>query len=353
MHSDDQGFVHAGARTVRLLAHPPRLRLDGIPWRVWAMDEEPALLWDRWDLNRFPGLTLEDLEPGARELRVHRELLDHLDPRVAALARRFHPLARWNVYRRLLVDPRGHLAALVDSCPAILIHDAALALYSPDADDPSRISLTISAARAGHPLRQLLQIAVHEWQAFVAEQEDEAPAPYLAPTASGDGTPAPRWGPALPGLTRPPARSLGIPAFKAQVRLYRASPATLAPDLLLTPPPRVSDAEIPTDPEVFCRWRALHARVRQHFATQTALDSVGRFVAENGGIVLGDRSLDEAMELVDALVELAGRGKLPVGKTAEAVIEAAQAQATEVIDLDHVEARILARLIQADPPEEP
>ena len=62
---------------------------------------------------------------------------------------------------------------------------------------------------------------------------------------------------------------------------------------------------------------------------------------------------ESSKELVDALVELAGRGKLPVGKTAEAVIEAAQAQATEVIDLDHVEARILARLIQADPPEEP
>ena len=167
----------------------------------------------------------------------------------------FHPLARWTVYRRLAADDRGRLAALVETCPALLIHDAAVALWKDDPEDPPVQGLVVAGALAGHGVRELLTLAVHEWEALAREwREPEPPEPYLAPTASGDGTPAPRWG---PGLRSPWSRRLHLKnAHAAQLQLYRATPASLAPDLLFAPPPSDFDpAEIPEDPDAFARWR--------------------------------------------------------------------------------------------------
>jgi hypothetical protein len=220
-------FIRPGRRGPRYLG-----RAGEAFDQAFAFARRSADILDRAGVRR----AIEDIRLVlARQLRV---LLDRADPAALAIARRFHPLARFHVYRHLVADRTTRVRQVALACPGFLLLTAGLEARGVDA------SYLLERVVAGKRLTQLLdgaaaEVLLDELTRGEAERAAAGEAPHVAAHASLGGASPEGWVRRLRLLAR------------------RAGPRTSPLDLCGLPPPVLTPDDVPVEPRENACWFAV------------------------------------------------------------------------------------------------
>lgn len=184
---------------------------------------------------------LEELEGFERVLaEVRRRVQASCNPPAFAVARRFHPLARFYVYGQLVGDPSGRIEQLAHICPGALLFAAGLQSCGGIVGEAAHelIREIIAGRQLARVLRGAVQtLLIHE--ATMLEDRCVPVAPGSA-LAVFDGSPK------------------VLDAWTDRMRLFvrRAGPRVSPLDLCAMPPPLFAPEDIPKSALPNARWYA-------------------------------------------------------------------------------------------------
>ena len=171
--------------TIRFDA-PVTLTVGGAPagWPLW--EGLPQVTWAKGnpfaDATRWAHAHLfhENVCTGEHNRKLIMQNVYRICREAAALAARrcdkaarkacmrFNPHLRWWVYQWLVADESGRLTQLAAVCPGALIFAYALKENQVERDDYCAAAKLLEDARAGLPLKKLLNRAVADWHAHVS-----------------------------------------------------------------------------------------------------------------------------------------------------------------------------------------
>lgn len=169
-----------------------------------------------------------------------RAVVSRCDPGALGIARRFHPLARFFVYRQLLEDASGRVRQLTRTCPGALVFAAGLGAHGGLAGETARD--LFREVVAGGKLSRALGKAV---QGFLL---NEAALEQKIRRGSAPG----------PASTLLDGCSDEVTSWVDRMRLLvrRAGPRVSPLDLCAMPPPRFAPEDIPRDARTNTQWYA-------------------------------------------------------------------------------------------------
>ncbi len=168
-----------------------------------------------------------------------RAAVARCDPEAFAIARRFHPLARFFVYRQLLDDASGRIRQLASACPGALILAAGLESRGGIAGEAARD--LVREVVAGRKLALVLSDAAQGLLVDRAALEERMVGRGYAP------------GPALT-LFDASSDEFGLWLDRMRLFVRRAGPRVSSLDLCGMPPPRFAPEDIPRDPRLNGEW---------------------------------------------------------------------------------------------------
>jgi len=250
-------LIRPGRRGPRYLGHAGEAFEQ-----AFAFARRSADLRDRAGARR----AIEDLRLLlARQLRL---LLDRADPAALGIARRFHPLARFHVYRLLAADRTTRVRQVALACPGLLLLTAGLEARGVD------VGYLLERVVAGKRLTRLLdgaaaEVLLDELTRGEAERAAAREAPHVAAHASLGGSSPEGWVRRLRLLAR------------------RAGPRTSPLDLCGLPPPVLTPEDVPVEPRENARWFAVTRVACRSWLVDGVPPAAWGFVSRNARGIAG------------------------------------------------------------------
>ena len=258
-------------------------------WPLWERRPRRApQLFDAFEVLRqhlFAQLYRSRRRTAARTQRLKEEITEALqasertavrlaDPDARAEARRFHPEARWFVYRGLVGSPSGRFLQLLSACPGAAVLaaavEAAFPVYGHEA-----ANAFLADVEAGRRLKQALRRLLEQWLTLMQERAQVVGKPERLTPAT-----EPLSDHQLADLTLSrlsPAVGHDDAALTRQRQLVRLAHPTTPPRYLMAPAPMdLVPEDVPRSGQALLTWLRAMTVGWTWFGPCDATDSVLR-----------------------------------------------------------------------------